>query len=141
MSDEHDPSLNGTERHGTALNGAIVNGASMNGVSLNGAAAAPAHQLAHDLATNERARLMAEIAAANDRAAAARARTAQIQAEVQADLRMELEASRATVEAMEREHLLALAAIRDRAQAEVDRILTAARLQAASPADLETRNG
>lgn len=121
MNDVSDPSMNGAAVNGTALNGSSV---------------VPTQQLAQDLGASERARLMAEIAAANDRTAAARARTTQIQAEVQADLRIELEASRAILEAMEREHSLALAAIRDEAQAEVDRILTAARQQAAAPADV-----
>jgi len=84
-------------------------------------------------------RLEMEIAAAKARTAAAKQRAAALDSEVQADMRQELVASRETVEEMERNHAVAVAMIRDAARAEADRILEAARQQAASARGV--RNG
>jgi len=80
----------------------------------------------------EHRRLELEIAAAKARTAAARERAAALDAEVQADMRQELVASRETVEEMERNHAVAIALIRDAAQAEADKILDEARQHAAA---------
>ena len=82
--------------------------------------------------TQEHRRLESEIAAAKARTAAARARAADLDAQVQADMRHELVGSRETVEEMERNHNVAIAMIRDAAQAEADRILEEARQLAAA---------
>lgn len=81
---------------------------------------------------HEHRRLETEIAAAKARTAAAKERAAAIESEVQADMRRELVASRETVEEMERNHAVAVAMIRDAAQAEADRILEEARQHAAT---------
>jgi len=83
-----------------------------------------------DNGSAEHERLEMEIAAAKARTAAARERAAALDAEVQADMRQELVASRQTVDEMERNHAAAIAMIRDGAQAEADRILVEARQQA-----------
>ena len=70
----------------------------------------------------ERARLEAEIASAKSRTAAARHRMAERDAEVRAALRAELLASKETVTELERHHQTELAAIEERAHAEVVRI-------------------
>lgn len=77
--------------------------------------------------SDELRRLELEIAAAKLRTVAAKERAAAIDAQVQADMRQELIASRETVEEMERNHAAAVAAIRDTARAEAERILDEAR--------------
>jgi len=82
----------------------------------------------------ERSRLEAEIAAAKGRAIAARERAAQREAELRAALQAEIAASREELSALEREHDLTVARVRDEANAEVERILAEARRQAACEA-------
>lgn len=82
--------------------------------------------------SDELARLELELAAAKLRTAAARERAAAIDAQVQADMRQELVASRATVEEMERNHAAVVASIRDTARAEAARIRDEARRLAAA---------
>ena len=82
----------------------------------------------------ERSRLEAEIAAAKARAIAARERAAQREAELRAALQAEIAASREELSALEREHDLTVARVRDEANAEVERILAEARRQAAREA-------
>ena len=100
----------------------------MNGTPSNGAVDAGLGE--ND--TSEHQRLEFEIAAATARTAAALARAAALDAQVQADMRHELVASRETVEEMERNHATAIALIREEARTEADRILEEARQQAAS---------
>lgn len=100
----------------------------LNGHGMNGA---PAHD------SDEHVRLELEIAAAKLRTAAAKERAAAIDAQVQADMRQELVASRETVEEMERNHAAAIALIREAAQAEVDRILDEARQKAAAASEAQ----
>lgn len=98
---------------------------------LNGMNGTP-HAAHSDDDTHEHGRLESDIADAKARTAAARARAADLDAQVQADMRHELVASRETVEEMERNHAVAIAMIRDEAQAEADRILEEARQHAAA---------
>ena len=86
---------------------------------------------AHDDDTRERLRLEGEIVVAKLRAAAARERSAALDAEIEADSRSELVMARQTVEEMERDHAVAIAGIRNEAQAQAAEIVTEARLQAA----------
>ncbi|MCU1366778.1 MAG: hypothetical protein JWL72_4269 [Ilumatobacteraceae bacterium] len=80
----------------------------------------------------ERPRLEAEIAAAKARAASARHRAAQRDAQMRAALRVELEASQERLAAMEREHEAAVAAVLADAQAKAARIVAEARQQLSS---------
>ena len=98
---------------------------------LNGMNGTP-HTANADDDTHEHGRLELEIAAAKARTAAARARAADLDAQVQADMRHELVASRETVEEMERNHAVAIALIRDAAQAEAGKTLEEARQHAAA---------
>lgn len=104
----------------------------LNGMSgLSGQNGTP-HLAPADDDVQENRRLEQQIAAAKARTAAAKERAAALDAEVQADMRQELVASRETVEEMERNHAVALAMIRNAAQAEADRILDEARQHAAT---------
>lgn len=111
--------LNGTKLNGHALNGKHVNGSWVPPSSL------PNHDPDMSADHDERARLVAEVAAANARTAAARERVAAREAEVRAALHAELVASRELLAEMERQHDVAIAMIRSAAQAEVERILAA----------------
>lgn len=79
----------------------------------------------------ERMRLEAEIATAKSRAASARHRASARDTEMRDALRAEIAASKESLTAMEREHETTIAMVRGAAQAEVDRILAAAREVAA----------
>lgn len=96
-------------------------------VSVDSSLGAPAH----DDDTRERVRLEGEIAAAKLRAAAARERAAALDAEIEADSRSELVMARQTVEEMERDHVVAVARIRNESSAQATEIVAEARLQAA----------
>ena len=84
----------------------------------------------------ERSRLEAEIAAAKARAVAARRRAAERDGEMRAALQAEIAASRAQLGFLEREHDATVARIREQARAEVERILTEARRQAACESEV-----
>jgi hypothetical protein len=76
----------------------------------------------------EQARLESAIAVANERVAAAKVRVAVCQAKIEAALRVELAEFQESVAELEGQHEETLAAVRAAAQAEVDRILTGARV-------------
>ena len=85
---------------------------------------------ANELA-REQARLEAEIAAAKARTAAAMHRAATTDADAKAILREELLTAKRELADLERQHETTVAMIRQAAQDEVERILAAARAQAA----------
>lgn len=146
-----------------ALNGTSLNGTGVNGIGLTNEAAflplaatestatadsptpppdrerapvvEPWPELEDDELETERAGLEAEIAAARARTAAAKHRAAQRDAEMRAVLRAELEASKEVLATMEREHAVAVALVREAADAEVVRILAEARQRVADVAN------
>jgi hypothetical protein len=87
----------------------------------------------------QRARLQAEIAAAGSRAQAARHRSEINDVAARSALRVELAATREQLDEMERRHQAAVAAIRESAKREVDRILAEARMVAAGATRVHTR--
>jgi hypothetical protein len=126
--------------------------AGLNGVPLNGSAVAPSlapHDwlqepdpawppaggtwpaTAADEFESERRRLESEIAVATERAAVARQRAIEREAEMRAALREILVASQERVAEIEREHESALAVLRQQAQDEAARILADARRELA----------
>jgi hypothetical protein len=74
----------------------------------------------------ERERLVAEVAAANERAGSIMARVARRESEMKAALRAEFVAVRGVLDEMERQHDARIAAVRAATQAEVERILAEA---------------
>ena len=84
-----------------------------------------------DETADERRRLEAEIISAKHRAAVARERAAARESDVQAALREELVSSRESLTEIERKYDEAIRLVREAAQLEVERILAAARQQAA----------
>ena len=83
----------------------------------------------------ERARLVYEIAAANERVAGVRARIAIRESEMKVALRAEFVAARRVIAEMEREHEARIAAVSAAAEADVERILAEANASGAPDAD------
>lgn len=92
---------------------------------------APWGATAADDLEQEKSRLEKEIAAAKERAAAARLRTAARDADVRDALRAELASSKDVLTEMDRAHEVTVAVIREAAQGEVERIMADARRQVA----------
>ena len=90
--------------------------------------AAPAPWPAPDPFEVERARLVSEIATANERAASVRESSARREADRRAALRAEFVAARRVLDEMERQHAAKIAAVRKAAETDVKRILDEARL-------------
>ena len=139
--------------NGTPMNGASPNCASMNGSRWEHPSAGPPTDLEAEPVWSptmgtwpgaepdefevERQRLEAEIAAAKARTAEARRRAADRDTE----LRAELIASQELVAEVERQHEMAVARVREAAQAEVKRVLTEARRRVAGDPARETAQG
>ncbi len=113
-----------------SLNGSALNGHHPNGSVLNDAGTTQA-AVTMDDPVSQHKRLTAEIEAATNRALAARARLAAREADVRTALQVEVSASRALIDDLERQHIAAIELVRDASQSEVARILAEARERAA----------
>jgi hypothetical protein len=83
-----------------------------------------------DPVEEERARLETDIAVAKARLLAAQHQAAQLDAQTKQTIRAELAASRDTLAALDRQYAEAVRAVRDRADREIEQILTDARAEA-----------